>query len=288
MISEAIGSETDRAQRNKKEAARDRWRQGHYTDALRMIRTLLTEEMSPRVAAECFSVEAAILADMGDYRGSLDSLGRMAPFLDAADVRIQGTFYNGRARANKNLGDIPAALIDYSGAVALWQSCGDRNYEGAASINLAELYLTLGDLPQAGHNIDHALRVLPTNSEYLCDAFETKAKILLADHQVVKALRFIEQALKAVGSHEEKKKQFSETQSKIKQHLLDSIIPLINFPDLDDLRVQVIRHALDRAGGSITLAAKALDTSHQVVAYAARTHHLERARPKRSIIKKPN
>lgn len=275
----------DRDQLERKELARGAWREGQVDNALLIIDTVLGEEMSPEVAAACYSAKAGFLAAKGEFAAALETLRTMAPFLDAADVRIRGTFYNTRARAHRNLNNIDAALTDYTGALALWQSCGDKNYEGAVSINLAELYLILGDLRQAIDNVDHALRVLPTDSEYVCNAFDTKAKILLADGQVVKALSFIERAIAAAGDHEDWQKRFAETINRIKERLLDSLIPLVNIPELEELKVQVVRHALDRAGGSVTVAAKMLNTSHQVVSYTADAHGLERSKRRKSIIK---
>lgn len=280
-----IGTKKDEDQLERKELARGAWREGQIENAHLIIDTVLSEEMSPAVAAACYSAKAGFLASQGDFSGALKILHLMAPFLDAADIRIQGTFYNTRARAHRNLNNLDAALTDYTGALALWQTCGQRNYEGAVSINLAELYLICGDLAQAHQNIDHALGVLPDNSEYLCNAYDTKAKILLRDGQALKALDLIERALELVGDHEDWRKRFRETQGQIKERLLDSIIPLVNIPELDELKVQVIRHALDRANGSITAAAKTLKTSHQVIAYAADQNGIDRSRRKKSIIK---
>lgn len=285
MITTSTHSARDQSQRERKELAKGAWREGSFDNALLLIREVLSEDMSPDVAAECFSTEAAILADLGDFNASLASLAKMAPFLEAADIRIQGTFYNARARAHKNLGDIDSALTDYAGAIAYWQICGDGNYEGAASINVAELYLTLGDFAKAIQSIDHALQVLPKGSEYLCNAYDTKAKILLNDGQLVKALGLIEKALELAGDHEEWQKRFKETHSKIKDRLIDFLIPLVNMDDLEELKVQMIRHALDYCGGSITAAAELIKTSHQVIAYTAQKHNLERVHRKKSIIK---
>lgn len=285
MIATQTDTARDRSQRRRKEAAKDIWREGRLEEALLEIRAILMEEMSPQIAAECYSTEAAILADMGDFKGSLDALTRMAPFLDAADVDTQGTFYNGRARAHKNLGDFNAALVDYSGAIALWQSCEDRNYEGAAFINLAELFLDQGDLAQARENVEHALEVLPDGSEYTCNAYDTKAKILLADGQTVNALRLIDLALEMAGDHEGWQKRFTETREHIKQRIIDVLVPVVRMGDLDKMKIQLVSYALNQANGSVTKAAEILGTSHQVIAYTADHNGLNRGRRKKSIIK---
>jgi tetratricopeptide (TPR) repeat protein len=280
-----ILSPRDREQLERKELARGAWREGQIDNALLIIDSVLMEEVSPEVAAACYSAKAGFLASSGDFAGALETLRVMAPFLESADVRVQGTFYNTRARAHRNLNNLDAALTDYTGALALWQSCGDKNYEGAVSINLAELYLILGDIKQANDNADHALCVLPSDSEYLCNAYDTKAKILLADGQAIKALSLITQAFERAGDHEQWLARFGETRKQIKERLLDSLIPLVNIPELDDLKIRVIRHALGEAGGSVTIAAKKLSTSHQVVSYTADAHGLERSKRKKSIIK---
>lgn len=275
----------DREQLERKGWAREAWQEGRIDDALVLIRSVLSEDMSPEVAAECYSAEAGFLLAKKDYGSALESLDRMAPFLEAADLRIQGTFFLQRGRAHKNLGEIDSALTDYAGALAIWQLCGEKDYEGAASINLAELYLTLGDLNQAGENVNHALEILPKGSVYVCSAYETKAKILLSDGQVVKALDSVERALELAGDNEERQKEFSETRAKIKELLLDSLVPVVNMADVEYLKAQMVRNALDRANGSITVAAKILGTSHQVIAYTADQKGFERSRRKKSIIK---
>src|ERR1041385_4616796 len=214
MLKAEILTAKDREQLERKELARGAWREGQIDNALLIIDSVLAEEMSPAVAAACYSAKAGFLSSKRDFAGALETLRRMAPFLESADVRIQGTFYNTRARARRNLNNLDDALTDYTGALALWQSCGDKNYEGAVSINLAELCLILGDTKQANANADRALRVLPKDSEYLCNAYDTKAKILLADGQALKALGLIERALETAGDHEEWQTRFAETQSK--------------------------------------------------------------------------
>lgn len=287
MIETVTQTANDCDQLGRKELARGAWREGRIADALLIIRSVLAEEMSPHVAAECYSAEACFLADAGDFAGSLESLWKMAPFLEAASVRVQGTFFLQRGRVYKNLGNIDEALTDYSGSLALWQACGDKNYEGAASINLAGIYLLIGDLVQARKNIEYALATLPPGSVYWPDAYDTKAQVLLAEGSLALALSFIEKALGLIGDNEAKRLEFLETQSKIKDRLMDLLIPLVSFVDLDDLKIQVVRNALDKAGGSITLAADMIKTSHQVVAYTARKHGLERSAPrKKHIIKK--
>lgn len=286
MITTQCLSAIDRGQLERKELARGSWREGQPDNALLIIRSVLAEEMSPAVAAECFSAEAGFLLAQKDFSGALASLHKMAPFLDAADQRIQGTFFLQRARAHRHLDNTNSALTDYSGALALWQECGDKNYEGAASINLAELYLILKNVEQARANIVHALAVLPVDSEYWCDAYDTKAKVLLAEGNISGALDTIDQAISVAGENELRQKTCADTREQIKDHLLDLLIPLIDTDDLDDLKVQMIRHALDRTGGSITAAAELINTSHQVVAYTAQKHGLERSpQRKKSIIK---
>lgn len=285
MLTVQVLSAVDQDQLERKELARGAWREGNIESALLLIRSVLSEPMSPRVAAECYSVEAGCLADLGDFVGSLDSLQRMAEFLDSADVRIQGTFYNARGRAYRNLGRVDDALTDYSGALAYWQECGDRNYEGAVSINLAECYLRLEDLEQATQNIDHAFKVLPDGSEYWCNAYDTKAKVLLASGKAQQALSLIERAMELSGGNGLWEKTFLETKAAIKDRLLNMLAPLATMQDVERLKVQMIRHALDKAGGSITLAAAIIKTSHQVLAHAADSNGLARTRRKKSIIR---
>jgi len=285
MIVTATLNSADQGQLKRKELARAAWREGDLQSAIMQIRSVTSERMSPAVAAECHSAEAGFLADAGDFEGSLEALRKMAPFLDAADVRIRGTYYNGRARAHSRLGDIQAALLDYTGALALWQEHGDRNYEGAARMNIAEMLLRLDEVNEARANIDMAFSVLPLQSEYWPDAYDTKSKVLLQQGQTALALEAIEHALNLAAGNEKKQAEFAQTKEAIKDRLLDLMVPLVNMKDIKNLKIQAIRNALDVSDGSITSAAKMLGTSHQVIAYVADKKSLERIKRKKSIIK---
>lgn len=280
-----IQSAKDRSQLERKELARGAWREGNVENALLIIRSVLTEEMSPAVAAACYSAEAGFLAEMEDFEGSLESLQKMSPFLEAASVEIQGTFYNQRGRAHRRLGNYDAALTDYTGALALWQGCGDRNYEGAAYINLAECYLIMKDVEEAYLNIAQAFAVLPTDSEYLCNAYDTKAKVLLADGKAERAFQCIEKALSLTGGNETWERTFLDTRDQIKERLMELLVPVAVMKDADDLKVKMVRYALQKADGSVTIAAELLGTSHQVIAYTADHNDIDRAHRKKSIIK---
>lgn len=278
-------SARDRSQLEQKELARTAWRDGNLDSADLLIDLVLSEEMSPSVAAQCYSAKAGFALARKDAEGAMDALRKMAPFLDAADIRIRGTYYLLRGRASRQLSNIDGALTDYSGAVALWQMCGDKNYEGAAYINLAECYLTQDNIEQAYPNIERAFAVLPMTSEYLCNAYDTKAKILLADGKTEEAYRLIEKALDSSGGNELWEREFLQTKAKIKERLIELLVPLAKMTDLDEIKLQMVRNALERAGGSVTIAADILGTSHQVIAYTADARGLGRSKRKKSIIK---
>lgn len=285
MLETEIQSVRDRSQLERKELARGAWREGNSENALLILRSVLAEEMSPAVAAACYSAEAGFLAELGDFEGSLVSLGKMAPFLDAAGVNIQGTFYNQRGRAHRKLGETDEALMDYTGALALWQNCGDKNYEGAAYINLAECYLILNDIEQAYFNIGRAFAVLPEGSEYLCNAHDTKAKILLEDGKSERALCHVDKALALSGGNEKWEQDFLETRAKIKTRLMELLTPVALMEDVDDLKLNMVRHALKTSNGSTTIAAVLLGTSRQLVEYIADHNGIDRTHRKKSIIK---
>jgi tetratricopeptide (TPR) repeat protein len=278
-------SATDRGQIDRAERARGAWRDGNLDSADLLIDTVLGEKMSPAVAAKCYSIKAGIALARKDAAAAMRALDKMAPFLEAANIRIQGTFYLQRGRAHRSLNNIDAALTDYSGSLALWQMCGDKNYEGAAYINLAECYLRLSDIEQAYFNIEQAFAVLPDLSEYLCNAYDTKAKILLADGKTEKAYRLIEKALASSGGNELWEKEFLETKTRIKERLICLLVPLAKMKDLDVMKLQMVQNALEKAQGSVTIAAEMLGTSHQVIAYTADAQGLDRSKRKKSIIK---
>ena len=281
-------SGVDRGQLERKELARTAWRDGNPESALLIIDSVLAEEMSPQVAAECYSAKAGFQIANKDFDGATESLERMAPFLEVADIRIRGTFYLQRGRVHRQQNNIDAALTDYTGALAFWQMCGDKQYEGAAYINLAECYFRINDLEQAYLNIEKAFAVLPEGSEYLCNAYDTKAKILLADGRAEQAYSLIEKALALSGGNELWEKGFLETKEKIKTRLMEMLIPLAKIGDLENIKLQMVHRALRKTDGSIRQAADMLGTSRQALTYIADHNGLKRLHRKKSIIKHLN
>src|SRR5262245_17110855 len=73
------------------------WKEGRLDDALLIVDELLTQDLTGRVAAECYVAQAAFRADRGDFVGSLKSLEEAAPLIDSVDKKFRGSFYHQRA-----------------------------------------------------------------------------------------------------------------------------------------------------------------------------------------------
>src|SRR5689334_12063783 len=132
---------TESSQLERRDLAVGSWRQGEIENAEILVDSVLAEPMTPQVAVKSWVSKAAFRAGVGDYDGSLRALNSAAKFLDAADLRFRGAFHNQRARVHNKLGNTDAALTDYAGACSYFEMVGDKSYEGAAYLNIAELYL---------------------------------------------------------------------------------------------------------------------------------------------------
>jgi tetratricopeptide (TPR) repeat protein len=248
--------------------------------------------MSDWVAAECWVTKASFQIELKQFQGCLETLDVAARFIDAADTYIQGVFYYQRARVYKELGRIDAAITDYSGAAAYLGMVGRKDCEALTRNSLALLYLKIGDVNSARSNIDQALSISPSDSQYECQIHDTLAEIQLAEGQLGAALTSVDKALSLVGENELWRAGFVATRDKIESELL-RVLGVEKIQDLDTVRASMTRRALTETGGNLQRAGKLLGLTHKGVDWIISKHpELERYRPERqtrlkSIIKQP-
>lgn len=286
MITYTDLTPTEKSQVERRELARGAWRDGEIENALLILRSITQEEMTPRVAAEVFVTEVACLCALDDFENAERVLGKAAPLIDQALPRVQGCFYFHRALVHKHFGRTDAALTDYAGSLIYWQQAEETDYYIAALNNLANLYLEKDDLIRARRYIDRARVLLTAKSTHVCGVHDTEAKILLAEGHLVCAWRTIQVAITAAGENEIWKRDCLATQSEIKKQLLGFIVPIVTVNDVDRLKVDLVKYALEVTEGSTVEAARLLNTSHQLIAYTADANGLQRKPQRRkSIIK---
>ena len=276
----AIGSNQTKAessQLERRDLAVGSWRQGEIENAEILLDSVLAEPMTDRVAVQCWVSKAAFRVDAGDYEGSLKALNAAGRFLDAADLRFRGAFHNQRARVHNKLGNTDAALLDYAGASSCFEQDGDKSYEGAAYLNIAELYIQRGDIVRARVNIDHAMSLFnESKSEYLPQGYDTLAQIELAEGYTEKALASLRQGIDLVGDHETWRRDLLKTRDKIGKKIeeLSSALHSVN--------VEMVRWALIKTDGNLTRAGKLTGLTHKGVSYIVdRYPELEQFRAKR-------
>jgi len=255
--------------------ARKVWQEGRAEDALSLISELKVQPLTRRVEAEIYVAEAAFLAEMGDFASSLNSLERASVVIDEASLSVRGAFYHQRARVHNFLGNIDAALTDYSGAVALWEALGSYEKQGAALLNLAELYLQRGDYPNASDNLERSIDILTcARSFYLSQAYETQAKLHLSLGRLAQASRSIKEALNLVGQNEGWKRDFLATQDRIEVALL-AALEVEHLSDWDQIKIGMVRRALQNAEGNPARAAALLGVTRHAVFSLVNTHKKE-------------
>lgn len=266
----------------RKEMARGAWAEGRADDALLILDTVLSEDMTPRVAAECYVTESAFLAERNDFSGSLAALERAAPLLDSAGSRVKGSFYLQRGRVYRRLNEFDKAITDYTGAAICWEASGDKELEGASHLNLAHSYLTVGNFAMARISLDRAFALFrETGSFYLSQAYDTLANLALAEGLIELAVSAIRSALDLVDDNEAWRKTFLDTQAKIDTKLLE-LINVSTVEDLDRLRVVLVREALIKTGGNLSHAGKLIGLTYKGVDYIVQQYpELQRFRSER-------
>lgn len=266
----------EESQLDRREMAVDEWKQGDPDAADLLLDGIIAEGMTPVVAVRVFIAKAAMSAERSDYEGSLRLLEKAAQFFDAADLHFQGSFFNQRARAYKELGNSDSAFSDYFAAEQCWEIIGDPEY-GKLLLNIAGLYLRLKDTAHARQYIEKAIPVLvETEHHCLCQGYDTFANIELADGNLERAINLIKQAIDLVGDNQIWRNTFIETRDKI-----DAKIRELS-GSLHSLNVDMVRWALIKTGGNLTQAGKLTGLTHKGVTYIVDRHpELEQFRAKR-------
>lgn len=246
--------------------ARGSWSEGQLENAFLILESVKVEEMSGRVSAEVFVAEAAFRAEALDFAGSLESLASAARFIESAPRSVQGAFYHQRARAHKERGDLGAAFVDYAGAEIAWSEIGAVEKLGAVLLNLAGLCLASKDLQRAHDYCHRALDAFrQTNSFYISQAFDTQAKIFLAEERLGPGWRSISAALDSVGDNDLWKKDFRETKEKIENAITDLL--LTAGLKIESVQLVMVGKALAKHDGNLTKAGQDVGLCRNAIRY---------------------
>jgi tetratricopeptide (TPR) repeat protein len=283
-VTNNYASRAERSQLERRELAVGAWAEGQVENATLILESVLSEEMAPHVAAKCLISQAAFRAELLDYAGSLLSLESAAPFVDELEAHFQGAFFNQRARARKELGQFDAALTDYAGASACFQAAGDLEYEGAAVLNVAGLYLKIGQIADAHINALRAVDLLTrAESTYLCHAYDTLASVQLQSGQTEGAVASINKALELVGENDRWRKSILATKDVIEEKLLQ-LLGVNTVQDFETIQTGMVRRALIATGGNLTHAGNLVGLTNRGIAYVVDSHpELEPLRTKRRV-----
>lgn len=240
-------SKAERSQLDRIREAKDLWREGRSEDALILIDAVKSEQVTPRVAANLYVNEAVFRAESGDMNGSSESLQIAAKFIDSGSVSDRGTFHNQRARVRNHFKNTDGALTDYAGAAVFWEEDGDKVKQGAASLNVAECYLALGDPELAQENLNKAFPLLK-GSFFLPQAHDTQAKVHLAKGNLEHAAKSIATAL-SMECPDNWRADFLATRDQIETQLLNAL-QVKHFSDLKRVKLSMVRRALQASSGN--------------------------------------
>jgi CheY-like chemotaxis protein len=125
---------------------------------------------------------------------------------------LRGRFHNERATVLKNLGAaegradyIDSALIEFAAASFHFEQAGHDRYQACVENNLAMLFFKANQLAEAHEHLDRAQALFTTLRDVVHQAqvAETRARVLLAEGNLVQAERFARMAVQLLENGDE-------------------------------------------------------------------------------------
>jgi tetratricopeptide (TPR) repeat protein len=145
---------------------------------------------------------------------ALNILTKAAPIFEASDNHtLVGCFHNELATVLKNLGSaencadyIDRALIEFAAASYHFEQARHDRYQAYVENNLAMLFFRLNRLVKAHEHLDRAQALFTTLRDvvHLAQVAETRARVLLAEGDLVQAERFARTAVQLVEDRDER------------------------------------------------------------------------------------
>lgn len=144
----------------------------------------------------------------------LTFLTKAAPLLEAStNHTLKGRFHNQLATVLKNVGAaesrtdyIDRALIGFAAASYHFEQAGHDRYQACVENNLAMLFFQVNRFAEAHEHLDRAQALFTTLRDvvHLAQVAETRARVLLAEGDLVQAERFARTAVQLVENRDER------------------------------------------------------------------------------------
>jgi CheY-like chemotaxis protein len=145
---------------------------------------------------------------------ALTLLTRAVPLFEASENHtLVGTFHYELATVLKNLGAaenrpdyIDRALIEFTAASVHFEEAGHDRYQACVENNLAMLFFKANRFAEAHEHLDRAQALFTTlrDAYHLAQVAETRARVLLAEGDLVQAERFTRTAVQLLENRDER------------------------------------------------------------------------------------
>ncbi len=145
---------------------------------------------------------------------ALRILTKAAPlFASTTNDNLKGRFHNELATVLKNLGAaenrtdyIDRALIEFAAASYHFEQAGHDRYQAYVENNLAMLFFKADRFAEAHEHLDRAQALFTTLRDvvHLAQVTETRARVLLAEGDLVRAERFAQTAVQLLDNRDER------------------------------------------------------------------------------------
>jgi tetratricopeptide (TPR) repeat protein len=168
------------------------WREGAFEESRLLFREALAEAESSATRLQIYVDSTSVEISTGHYQAALALLRAGGELLDSiADAAAQGQYHLQLALVHKKLGDLDAALIEYSAASFHLEQAGHTRYLGRVENNTGMILLELRRYSEALTHLDNARRIFVSlkDSGIVAQVNESRAQVLIAQNRFHEAER---------------------------------------------------------------------------------------------------
>ena len=190
------------------------WREGEFDEA-RVLLEGVIDDVNADVETKTFALVRVALVEKtaGKYTEAMARYKQAEPLVDASDDdALKGTFYNGlgmllncRGVSERRQDFIDRALIEFAAASFHFEQAGNDRFRARVENNLGYLFFTIGRYADAHAHLDRArfLFLGLSDSRTAAQVDETRARVLLAEGDPVRAERLVRGGIKVLERGDE-------------------------------------------------------------------------------------
>jgi CheY-like chemotaxis protein/predicted negative regulator of RcsB-dependent stress response len=189
------------------------WREGAFDEARILLDRVIDETSNDELKTIALVRVALVEKTAGRFTDAMARYEQARPLVDASDDHaLKGTFHNGlgmllncRGVSERRQDFIDSALIEFAAASFHFEQAGNDRFHARVENNLGYLFFTIGRYRDAHTHLDQArfLFLGIDDVRTAAQVDETRARLLLAEGQLVAAERVVRGAIKTLERGDE-------------------------------------------------------------------------------------